>query len=79
MLFVYQDDVKPTFWMKGMRFPIDIIWLDKNLTIVGFEKDVIPSTFPETFSPPETIRYVLEVNAGFVDKHQLKIGDRAYN
>lgn len=79
VLFVYQDDNAPSFWMKGMNFPLDIIWLDRNLTVVGFEKNVSPSTYPRTFSPPAPIRYVLEVNAGFVDKHQLKIGDKAYN
>lgn len=64
MLFVYQEDVMPAFWMKEMRFNLDIIWLDKNWQIVGLEKNISPQTYPQTFSPPKPIRYVLEVNAG---------------
>ncbi|MCC6290679.1 DUF192 domain-containing protein [Candidatus Nomurabacteria bacterium] len=62
MLFVYPEDTVPAFWMKDMRFPIDIIWLDKNWMVVGIEKNLLPSTYPQTFSPPKPIRYVLEKN-----------------
>ena len=79
MLFSYSTDTRPAFWMKEMNFPIDIIWLDKDWRVVGFEKNVSPSTFPQTFSPSSPIRYVLEVNAGFVDKRQIKLGEKAYN
>ena len=79
MLFVYTQDARPSFWMKGMNFPLDIIWLDKNWEIVGYEDGVAPDTYPKTFPAPAPIRYVLEVNAGFVDKHSLKVGDKAYN
>lgn len=79
MLFVYTQDTRPSFWMKGMNFPLDIIWLDQNWQIVGYERNVSPDTYPQTFPAPAPIRYVLEVNAGFVDKHSLKVGDKAYN
>jgi uncharacterized protein len=79
MLFVYQEDVTPGFWMKGMNFPLDLVWLDQNLVIVDFDKNISPTTYPAAFYPSAPIRYVLEVNAGFVDKHGLKVGDKAYN
>lgn len=79
MLFVYEKNVIPNFWMKDMNFALDIIWLDENWRVVGFEKNVSPATFPQTFSPDKPIRYVLEVNAGFVDKQQIKLGEKAYN
>ena len=38
MLFIFsQPDFYP-FWMKDMKFPIDIIWLDENLQIINIEK-----------------------------------------
>lgn len=76
MLFIFQDEEIQTFWMKGMKFPIDIIWI-RNGEIVGIEKDVpIPTTnhIPEIPSPIP-VNYVLEVNAGFSDKNNFKIGD----
>ncbi len=79
LLFVYTQDVQPAFWMKEMNFPLDIIWLDKNLTVIGWVSNLSPATYPRTFSPPAPIRYGLEVKAGFVDKYHLKAGDRAYN
>ena len=38
MLFFLDDPRKASFWMKNMHFPIDIIWLDENLTIVQYRK-----------------------------------------
>lgn len=77
MLFVYQEDVVPQFWMKEMRFPIDIVWLDENFKIIGIEKNIAPETYPRTFSPAEPIRYVLELNAGKSAKLGWEIGDKA--
>src|ERR671923_23790 len=34
MLFVFSEPRQYVFWMKDMKFPIDIIWLDSNKTVV---------------------------------------------
>ena len=34
MLFVFGNEAKHTFWMKDMKFPIDIIWIDSDKTII---------------------------------------------
>lgn len=77
MLFVYEKNNIPMFWMKDMNFAIDIIWLDENKVVVGIEKNISPRTYPQTFSPKQEIKYVLEVNANFADEQQIKIGDKA--
>ena len=77
MLFIYDDYVIPNYWMKDMKFSIDIIWIKDNM-VMGYEKDLksqadninLPVYQPKTF-----INYVLEVNSGFVDKYGLQIGD----
>jgi hypothetical protein len=81
MLFVFdQKDVAPSFWMKDMRFPLDIIWIDDNL-IVKIDKNIPnPSSGTQDnqltfYSPNQLIDYVLEVNSGFADKNTIKIGD----
>lgn len=78
MLFVYNNYVIPSFWMKDMDFPIDIIWIKDDL-VVGFEKDLKPQSSNinlPIYQPKTFINYVLEVNSGFVDKYSLKIGDK---
>lgn len=75
MLFVYEATTTPSFWMKEMNFPLDIIWLDQNKKIVDITPDLSPDTFPQTFSPKSPVKYALEVPAGTVAKNNLKIGD----
>ena len=79
LLFIFPTPTTPSFWMKDMHFPIDIIWLDANWKIIGIEKNLTPETYPKLFFPPSPIKYVLEVNAGFSTKNNLKTGDRAKN
>mgnify|MGYP001576293224 FL=1 len=74
MLFIFsQPDFYP-FWMKDMKFPIDIIWLDENLQIINIEKNITPDTFPKKFMPQLPAKYVLEVNGGWSDKNEVKKG-----
>lgn len=81
MLFLFSKAGYQSFWMKGMKIPIDIIWI-KGETIVGFEKDVQPE--PETnmlrlrtYSSPEAVEKVLEVPAGTVKNLDIQVGDKA--
>ena len=74
MLFIFsQPDFYP-FWMKDMKFPIDIIWLDENLQIINIEKNITPDTFPKKFMPRLPAKYALEINAGWSDKNKVKEG-----
>lgn len=75
MLFVFNKPSKYYFWMKNMNFPIDIIWIDKNMRVVYIEKNVKPDTYPQTFGPDKDSQYVLEVNAMFSEKNNLKEND----
>ena len=76
MLFVFDSPAVQSFWMKGMKFPIDIIWIN-NDEVVGFAENAptpdglnIPS-----FSPPSAVDKVLELNAGSVQRIGIKKGD----
>ena len=78
MLFVFTNPGKYPFWMKDMNFPIDIIWLGKNMQVVYIKKNASPKLYPETYGPGENdgdAKYVLEVMSGFSDKNNLKVGD----
>jgi uncharacterized membrane protein (UPF0127 family) len=76
MLFIYEDLVSPGFWMKNMNFSIDIIWIKDN-KVVGWTvaQPVVAGEILPIYYPPEPINRVFEVNAGTVEKIDLKIGD----
>ena len=79
MLFFLEEPRKASFWMKNMHFPIDIIWLDENFSIVHIEEELQPCTmafYCPSYNPLKESLYVLETIAGFANKHHLKIGDQ---
>ncbi|MFZ3011963.1 MAG: DUF192 domain-containing protein [Minisyncoccia bacterium] len=75
MLFVFDKPEKYSFWMKDMKFSIDIIWISEEMKVVYVAQDTQPETFPKTFGPEMDAKYVLEVEAGFSGKNNLKAGD----
>ncbi len=75
LLFVYDQPGQHRFWMKDMNFPIDIIWIAEDYRVVDITKDLSPDTYPETFTSSRPAQYVLEVNAGYSDELDIRIGD----
>lgn len=75
-LFVFDTPALYGFWMKDMRYPIDIVWIDDVWQVVGITRDVAPETYPAIFYPPKPVTYVLEVpsKSAFVDK--LTLGEK---
>ena len=80
MLFPYDTVEEKIFWMKGMRIPIDIIWIRRG-KIVHIQKNVPPP--PSLMVPDRQLaRYgtgifadaVLEVAAGFCELFGVKPG-----
>jgi uncharacterized membrane protein (UPF0127 family) len=74
MLFIFEETQPLTFWMKNTVLPLDMIFIGEDRKIVGIVKDAVPfTTSPRKVDGSS--RYVLEVNAGFSEKHKLKAGD----
>lgn len=83
MLFVFgteggysNKDTTPSFWMKAMLIPLDIIWINDG-KVVKIDKNVAIKPEDKRYTPGQPIDYVLEVTAGFSDKNILKVGDAA--
>ncbi len=79
MLFIFGSSTVQTFWMKGMKFPLDMIWI-RGDRIAGIEKNVPPepgkSAFNLTlYSSPEPVDKVLEINAGLSERYGFEVGD----
>ena len=72
-LFVFNTPGKYGFWMKDMNYPIDLVWIDRDLKIIAVDKDVSPQSYPNIFYPPQEVQYVLEVDAGFSTASGLSV------
>lgn len=74
MLFIFEEAKDQAFWMKNTIIPLDIIYLGSDKKIISISRNTKPyseESIP-SFGPAQ---YVLEVNAGFSEKNDLKIGD----
>ena len=74
MLFIMPTVEKQIFCMRGMGFPLDLIWIVDG-RVAGITRNV-PPTFPGELPSPRPVNYVLEVPGGFAAKNGLKTGDR---
>lgn len=77
MLFVFDNDGLHGFWMKDMKFSIDIIWFSADKRVIHIERSLDPSTYPTSYAPEQPARYVLEVPAGWAEKYRVALGDVA--
>ena len=76
MLFIFNKKEPHGFWMKDMRFPIDIVWLD-NYRIVHIESSVpapTPGSRLPIYKPDKSANFVLELNAGEAQRLGLQMG-----
>ena len=79
MLFLFPDKQYRYFWMRGMRFPLDILWIDGD-TIVDILNNVpvSPETNPlriPSYKSNVPVNRVLELNAGTAEHYGLRTGD----
>jgi len=77
MLFVFPIDDKYSFWMKNMRFNLDILWISNEGRIVFIGSNIPACTTGpcQVYTPEKRARYVLELNSGFTATHHWKVGD----
>lgn len=75
MLFIFERPHRQYFWMKNTYISLDIIYADEDKKIVSIQKYTIPFSedpIPSYFNA----KYVIEVNAGFCDKHGIAVDNR---
>ncbi|KKS80149.1 MAG: hypothetical protein UV56_C0026G0006 [Candidatus Woesebacteria bacterium GW2011_GWC1_43_10b] len=79
MLFIFEENSRPNFWMKDMRFAIDIIWINDG-KVVQIDRAIPPPELGtkdgdlELYRSNQPIDLVLEVPSGFSDKNQIEVG-----
>ncbi|MNH58542.1 hypothetical protein D3C85_1262330 [compost metagenome] len=77
MLFLFDSSDKWSMWMKNMKIPLDIVWLDQAQKVVYIVKNASPDDFPKSYVPNDPALYVLELGAGVVDAKNIRIGSKA--
>lgn len=80
MLFVFEKAERYVFWMKGMKIPLDFIWIKDDHVV-----DLLPNIQPpksgekdeslSVYSSKQEFNKVLEVNSGTINRLNIKIGD----
>jgi uncharacterized membrane protein (UPF0127 family) len=77
MLFVFDDDLPRTFWMKNTKIPLDMLFFDADNKLVSIAHNVPPCVSDPCpgYSSGAPARYVLELNAGESAKLGLTSGD----
>jgi len=79
LLMAFPTDGKWGIWMKDMKMPIDIIWLNKDKKVIYMVKNASPETsILKTYEPKSPARYVIELPAGTVDSSAIKINSVAF-
>jgi len=74
MLFIFPKEAMHSFYMKNTEFPLDIIFVDADLKVASYQENAQPLT-ERGLSSKVPVQYVLEVNAGLVEKWSLDEGD----
>lgn len=78
MLFLFDSEQPLGFWMKNTLISLDIIFINQDLKIVSFHTRVPPCRRDPcpVYKSGKPAKYVVEVNAGFVEKYDIFTGDR---
>ncbi len=77
MMFVFDTPGQYAIWMKEMKFPIDVLWVSPDKKVVGIERGVEPSTYPDSFAnKDQPATHILELKSGRAKQLDVKIGTK---
>lgn len=79
MLFINQEDAQQPYWMYHCKIALDILWIGDDHRIVEMSPNTPPclgkSNTCSSYGGHEPYRYALELPAGDVARHHLKVGE----
>ena len=74
MLFVFDDPVRTSFWMKNTLISLDMLFIDEDGIIRHMHENATPNSLrPIPSLVP--VKYVLEVAGGTIAHDKIKIGN----
>jgi uncharacterized membrane protein (UPF0127 family) len=77
MLFVFDGEQVLSFWMKDTLIPLSVAFMDSEGRIVDIQDMKPLDDDPPSYVSAKPARYALEVNRGFFEERDVKVGDRA--
>lgn len=75
MLFIFEETKIQSFWMLNTPLSLDMIFVSPDSTINTIHERTTPHS-RESHSSTALSKYVVEVVAGFCDKHGIQVGDK---
>jgi uncharacterized membrane protein (UPF0127 family) len=75
MIFIFDQLDVLNFWMKNTFIPLDILFIDQNHQIIKIKENCQPLNESIISSDAKAIN-AIEINAGLVKKHNIKIGNK---
>ncbi|MDR1474788.1 MAG: DUF192 domain-containing protein [Endomicrobium sp.] len=79
MIFFFDKLLKVSFWMKGMNFPLDIVWVRNNVILEVTEnvkpEPGVPEEKLKTYSSSGEVDIVIELSAGRAKELKIKEGN----
>lgn len=75
MLFDFEVERRQHFWMKDTYIPLDIIFIGSDMKVRNTYEGAVPHS-EDRISSIVPVKYVVEVNAGFVKLNDIKDGDK---
>lgn len=75
MLFDFGTHRRVKMWMKNTLIPLDMMFVDEDGEVIGIAERTVPHAL-DLIGPEKPIRYVLEINAGEVQRFGFRVGDR---
>lgn len=81
MLFIFESGKASAFWMKGMRFPLDFVWIGADCAVVDLTEGVqhsppnTPNSELALLESSSPAAYTFEINAGEISRFGIDIGD----
>ena len=75
MLFIFPQETIQNFWMRNTFIPLDMIYINSKDEIVTI-RNADKTLSDQTYSSTAPAQYVLEVNLGFANKFNIKVGDK---
>ena len=75
MIFLFPVESIQSFWMKNTPLPLDMIFINRDLKIVGIVEQTVPFSL-DSRSVNAPSQFVLEINGGLAKRHGINAGDR---
>ena len=82
MLFLFETDRASDFWMSGMRFPLDFVWIGEECAVVDITLNAPPpapggnQSELAIYASAVPATYTLEINAGELESLGIQVGDK---